>query len=291
MAPTEAEANIFLKGAKLPRPILNIAHAGASSLAPQNTLIAGKKALSIGADLWEIDVRITKDGDFILMHDQNLKRTTNAEKVFPDREHWPVKNFTLSEIKQLNASSWFVKNDPFGQISQGEVSAEEKNSYRDEKIPTLQEALEFTRKNNWRVDIEVKPMYYHSPEWIAKKLIELTTSTGMANRVMVTSFDHQLLKEIKKRDPQIPAGALMLFSRNDLVEYLKSLGVDAYLPSSIAFNPKKAIELKKLGYGIYVWTYNRTDKMRELISLPGISGIITDFPQRLEPILDEKFGL
>lgn len=291
MALAEAKANIFLKGAKLPRPILNIAHAGASSLAPQNTLIAGKKALSIGADLWEIDVRITNDGHFILMHDQDLKRTTNAEKVFPHRSPWPVKDFTLSEIRQLDAGSWFVQNDPFGQIKQGNVSPTEKNSYRAEKVPTLQEALQFTKENNWRLDIEVKPMYYYPKEWIAKELIQLINTADMATRVMVTSFDHQLLKEIKERDSTIPTGALMTFSRNNLVEYLEGLKVDAYLPSSIAFNPKKANELKELGYGIYVWTYNRTNKMRELVTLRGISGIITDFPQRLQPILDEKFGL
>jgi len=61
--------NVFLKGAVLPRAVLNIAHAGAASIAPQNTIIAGEKALAAGADLWGIDVRLTKDGVFVLMHD------------------------------------------------------------------------------------------------------------------------------------------------------------------------------------------------------------------------------
>lgn len=152
------------------------------------------------------------------MHDQNLKRTTNAENLFPDRFPWRVKDFTLSEIKQLDAGSWFVENDPFGQIRQGKVSTKEKNSYRAELVPTLQETLEFTRKSNWRLNIEVKPMYYHYKEWIAKKLIQLVKAADMDNRVIVTSFDHQLLKEIKERDSKIPTGALMIFSRNNLVQ-------------------------------------------------------------------------
>jgi len=92
--------NVFLKGAALPRPVLNIAHAGAASIAPQNTIIAGKKALAAGADLWGIDVRLTKDGIFVLMHDKTLERTTNVEDAFPDRAPWEVKDFTADDERR-----------------------------------------------------------------------------------------------------------------------------------------------------------------------------------------------
>ena len=99
--------------------VLNIAHAGARSLAPENTLAAARKALEVGADLWETDVAVTSDGELILFHDDSLARTTNAPVRFPDRSPWTFTTFTLAEIRSLDAGSWFVETDPFGQIAAG----------------------------------------------------------------------------------------------------------------------------------------------------------------------------
>jgi glycerophosphoryl diester phosphodiesterase len=287
---TAAETNIFLRGAELPRPVLNIAHGGASSLAPQNTIAAGRKAFEVGADLWGIDVRLTKDGVFILMHDESLKRTTDVEEVFPGRSPWLVKDFTLEEIEELDAGSWFVESDPFGQIAVGNVSPEDQQSYIGEKVPTLREALEFTRENNWRIDVEVKSMDYFPREEIARKLLALIRETRMESRVMVSSFDHDLLRKIKELDPAIPTATLVIFAPRDPAGYLEDLGADAYDPSPLAFNPRIAAELRALGYGVYIWTYNEATQLRNFAAMEGVSGIFTDFPQRLEPILDGLFG-
>jgi len=287
---TAAEANIFLRGAELPRPVLNIAHGGASSLAPQNTLAAGRKAREIGADLWGIDVRLTKDGVFILMHDESLERTTDVEEVFAGRSPWLVKDFTLAEIEELDAGSWFVETDPFGQIAAGNVSPEDQQSYIGERVPTLREALEFTRESDWRIDIEVKPMDYFSQEEIVQKLLALIGETEMEGRVMVSSFAHDLLRKVKELDPAIPTAALAIFAPRDPVRYLEDLGADAYDPSPLAFNPRVAAELRSLGFGVYIWTYNETNQLQNFAAMEGVSGIFTDFPQRLEPILDELFG-
>jgi len=282
--------NVFLKGAVLPRAVLNIAHAGAASIAPQNTIIAGEKALAAGADLWGIDVRLTKDGVFVLMHDGTLERTTNVEEVFPDRSPWEVKDFTLNELRTLDAGSWFLEEDPFGQIEEGNVTAEDQASYVGERIPTLREALLFTVEVDWRIDIEVKPMDYASPEEIAEKLVSLLEETGAISRAMVSSFDHDILREVKRLDPAIPTAALVILPLVDPIGYLEGLGVDAYEPSPVAFIPKTAERLKRLGYGVYVWTYNDPDQLERLAGTAGVSGIYTDFPQRLEPILDRLFG-
>jgi len=282
--------NIFLHGAKLSRPVLNIAHAGASSLAPQNTLAAGRKALQVGADLWEIDVRLTKDGIFILMHDKGLKRTTNVEEVFPERSPWLVKDFTLAELKELDAGSWFVQTDPFRQIKEGNVSIEDQQSYVDEKIPTLREALQFTWENDWRMGIEVKSMDYLPREEIAGKLVSLIKKTKMENRVVVSSFGHDLLREVRRLDPNIPIAALVIFAPWNPVQYLEDLEADVYAPSPVGFTASLAIKLGGLGYGVCIWTYNGARQLRRFAVMEGVSGIVTDFPQRLEPILDELFG-
>ncbi len=115
---------------------LNIAHRGARSLAPENTLAAARKALEVGADLWELDVAMTADGELFVVHDDTLARTSNVEELFPDRKPWSNSLFTLAEIKRLDFGAWFVEQDPFKQISAGQVSAAELASYRGEKAPT-----------------------------------------------------------------------------------------------------------------------------------------------------------
>jgi len=201
-----------------------------------------------------------------------------------------VKDFTLNELRTLDAGSWFLEEDPFGQIEEGNVTAEDQASYVGERIPTLREALLFTVEVDWRIDIEVKPMDYASPEEIAEKLVSLLEETGAISRAMVSSFDHDILREVKRLDPAIPTAALVILPLVDPIGYLEGLGVDAYEPSPVAFIPKTAERLKRLGYGVYVWTYNDPDQLERLAGTAGVSGIYTDFPQRLEPILDRLFG-
>ena len=93
---------------------LNIAHRGARSIAPENTLAAALKALQSGADLWELDVVMTADGEPVVIHDKDLSRTSNVESVFPSRRPWLVHEFSLEEIRRLDFGSWFKAMDPFG---------------------------------------------------------------------------------------------------------------------------------------------------------------------------------
>ena len=76
-------------------------------MAPENTLASVQLALKQGADYIENDIMRTSDGALVIMHDLTLARTTNVEQVFPDRSPWNTKDFTLAEIKQLDAGSWF----------------------------------------------------------------------------------------------------------------------------------------------------------------------------------------
>ena len=86
---------------------LNIAHRGARSLAPENTLAAARKGLEVGADMWELDIQMTADGELIVIHDNTLKRTSNVREVFPKRKPWLVHEFTLDEIRLLDFGSWW----------------------------------------------------------------------------------------------------------------------------------------------------------------------------------------
>ncbi len=113
---------------------LNVAHRGASAYAPEHTLSAYRMALEMGADYVEQDLAVTKDGVLICLHDPTLDRTTDVEQRFPDRsatvtwegktvKSWLANDFTLAEIKTLDAGSWF---DP---------------KFKGERIPTFDEAV------------------------------------------------------------------------------------------------------------------------------------------------------
>ena len=279
-------ANPFHREASQPVSILNIAHAGASSVAPQNTLAAGRAALGLGADVWGIDVRLTGDGVLVLMHDETLDRTTNVEELFPTREPWRVEDFTLDEIHRLDAGSWFVNEDPFGQIEAGNVSASELESYIGEPVPTLREVLDFIAEQRWWIDIEVKPSVNTDPEKLARQLLDLIEETGTADRVMVSSFDHEILRAIKDLDPAIPTGALVVFAPRDPIAYLDELEADVYLPSLVGFTEGLLRELSEAGIGVHVWTYNAENQLERLVRTPGITGIYTDFPQRLDAVVE-----
>ncbi len=124
-----------------------VAHRGASAYAPEHTIEAYRLAIEQGADFVEQDLQITKDGVLICMHDLTLERTTNVEDVFPTRfrsdvsedqrsaaettrapsKHWYASDFTLSEIKRLDAGSWFDAK------------------FKGAKVPTFQEAIDLVR--------------------------------------------------------------------------------------------------------------------------------------------------
>src|SRR5262249_30181139 len=139
------------------KPLL-IAHRGASGYAPEHTFAAYQLAIEQGADFVEQDLQITKDGRFICMHDPELSRTTNVKEVFPDRvtkrdvegagevkPGYYVADFTLEEIKRLDAGSWFNKYNPFSA----------KDTYVGQKVPTLEETIKFVN-NRAGLYIELK---------------------------------------------------------------------------------------------------------------------------------------
>lgn len=264
---------------------LNIAHRGARSLAPENTLAAARKALEIGADLWEFDVAVTADGELFLVHDDTLARTSNVETVFPERRPWSNHLFTLAEIRQLDFGTWFVETDPFKQIAAGAVSEAELASYRGERAPTLREALLFTRDNDWRCNIEIKDQRGTPGDaTVVEQVVALVHQLGMADRVLISSFNHSYLERARRLDPAIALGALVERPDPDPPVLLRRLGAQAYNPNVRAITPDQIRRLRDEGFDVYVYTVNDEATMRQLITA-GASGIFTDFPQRLKPLL------
>ena len=262
---------------------LNIGHRGASRLAPENTLAGARKALEVGADLWELDVAVTADGVLVLAHDDSLLRTSNARAVFPDREPWLLKDLTLAELRRLDFGSWFHSSTPPGPNPGDPATV---GDYTAEPIPTLREALDFTRSHNWRVDVELKDLKVAPGErHVVEDTIALIQELGAMESVLLTSFQTRFLQRARPLAPSLAMGILVFTPDPDPVGLVQRLQVQAYLPPASTTPPGEVARLRATGIDVYPWTVNEPAAMRDYIAA-GATGLLTDLPDLLRSLLD-----
>lgn len=261
--------------------LLCIAHRGAASLAPENTLTSAQKAFDIGADMWELDVSVTADGELVVLHDDSLARTTNAAALFPGRAPWLISDFTLAEIRRLDAGSWFVETDPFGTIAAGAVTPAEQTAMVGQPISTLREALQFTREHHWRVNVEIKALLPAQTNFpVVEAVVRLIESLELNEQVLLSSFVHPYMQQAKALNPAIAAAALL----DEGETWPTSLAVDAFHPHYTAVETARTQALRQSGIGVNPWTVNDPAEMKRLIAA-GVTGMFTDFPQLLRQII------
>jgi len=264
---------------------LNIAHRGARSLAPENTLAAARKALEVGADMWELDIQMTADGELIVIHDSTLKRTSNAREVFPSRKPWLVHEFTLDEIRLLDFGSWFTEQDPFGQIASGMAAESDLASYLQQQAPTLGEALTFTLEHGWSVNLEIKDLSGNpDSDQVVKKVLALVEDLDMVDSVLISSYNQNYLAQVREAHPHIATGVLVSKPHPHPETLLRQLGAQAYHPRLSAFRPADVALLHGQDWRVHIWTVNDRKTMQRLVRA-GVDGIFTDFPQLLTSVL------
>lgn len=181
--------------AMYPHPRINIGHRGACAYVPEHTFASYRLALEMKADFVEPDLQVTKDGVLICMHDTTLDRTTNVKQVFPDRsrevngkKRWVISDFTLAEIKTLDAGSWFDKK------------------FAGEKVPTLQEMIDLVRGKAGIIPETKSPEAYEKSGLSMEKLLmELLKKNGLdrpgadpKTPVVIQSFSLPSLRKMKK---------------------------------------------------------------------------------------------
>jgi glycerophosphoryl diester phosphodiesterase len=261
------------------KPVMVIAHRGARSLAPENTLAAGEKALALGADGWELDVAMSADGVLFLLHDDTLERTTNAAQVFPDRGPWAFHQFTMDELRQLDFGSWFVESDPFQQGAEGNISPADLEAFRGLPPTTLEEALRFTKENRWWVNVEIKDASGTPADAvIVPKVVELIEALEMEEQVLISSFNWEYLHQVRAINSTIATGVLTNRVVVDPLREMRTLDAQAYHPGRNVTHAQQVQALLAEGYDVNVWTVNDPAEMQALIEM-GVTGIITDFPQ------------
>ena len=192
------------------RPLL-IAHRGASGYAPEHTLASYRLAIHMGADFVEQDLQVTKDGVLVCIHDPDLARTTNVGDVFPGRTSirnpdgegkgkpgWYAVDFTLDEIKKLDAGSWFNRANPFAA----------KPEYAGARIATLQEVISDV-KDRAGLYIEIKHYEFYKSLGldVIEKLVSLLDSNGFKqagrrDRIFIQSFSKASLVKMREAAPQ-----------------------------------------------------------------------------------------
>ncbi len=259
---------------------LVFAHRGYRAVAPENTLLAAEKGFAAGADWWEFDVAESTDGVLVVIHDDSLIRTTNAQLVFPGRAPWTVYDFSFDELRSLDAGSWFLATDPFLQVASGAVTQTERAKFPGLKIPTLKECLELTKKHGKKVNIEIKSAEgYACDVDIVEKTVALVQELDMIGSVFLSSFNHEYLKRVKKINPSIKTAALIDDPLPDPVGALKSLGAVALNPNGKKLDKETVEKVRKAGFAVYVWTVNEEADMQKMFEW-GVSGIFTDFTER-----------
>ena len=237
-------------------PPLRIAHRGASGrgLAPENTLAAFEKALDIGVDMLEIDVRVTGDGQLIVLHDPSLDRTTDCEGI--------VREMGLDEIRQADAGDG-------------------------ERVPILREVFDLAR-NRAPLLLEIKS------DFIAERVVQAIADAQIEEQVVVQSFNPQTVERVKRLAPHLPSSLLIgelpttpsRVRARRLVSQVLEVGANTLSIWHATLTPSLIEEMRKRGIAVWAWTVDEEITMRDL-AMMGVQGLVTNYPDVLNNVLDD----
>ena len=240
--------------------MLAIAHRGASGHAPENTLAAFRKAVALGASFIETDLQLSRDARFVAIHDATVDRTTSGKGA--------VHSLTLSELRSLDAGSWFS------------------SEFAGEHIPTLEEILDFAKKHDVVFYLELKP----SGSWGGEHaLISSLRDSGEIPRTVVISFDAGILDALRKIEPTLMTGLLYDGQIEKPVNRAIEIGARQVAVRQDLVTPTLLSEARKKDLQVVCWTVNHPAHMRLLIDA-GVDGIMSDYPDVLVAALDKVKG-
>lgn len=235
------------------------AHRGGRVWAPENTLAAFKKSVDAGVDGIELDVHRCKTGELVVIHDEKLAGTTDGVGQVGD--------MTLSDLRKVSAGVKFNQ------------------SFASERIPTLKEVFDLVN-GKLIINIEVKnaPVGY---EGIDDELISELASYPHKDKIIISSFDHEVIQRIHKKAPQYPVAMLLSGILADVSQYAKGVGA-VYLNPQFGNMRKDTVDSAHAAkLGVYPWTINGKENWAEAINM-GVDGIITDDPEGLKKYLSER---
>jgi len=253
-------------------------HRGARGDWPENTLPAFAAAIEAGADCLELDLLCTADGEIVIHHDYFANPNFCA---YLDGSSIPVPtsliySLTLEQVKQIDCGAKTNPRFPRQRAMPGTT------------IPTLGELLDMIANlshphaKKIRLNLEIKrkpgnPEYTPPPALFVERILQIVKKHNFSSRVYYSSFDPQILAEVRKQEPK--AKLAFLFSLEGLIDYARTLGVEIISPEHNLIQGKDTVtRLHQLGFKVVVWTVNDLPRASELISF-GVDGLITDYPE------------
>lgn len=238
---------------RLPRVI---AHRGGRKWGPENTLAVFRKCVDAEFYGIELDVHRAKTGELVVLHFDDLTKTTNGKGL--------VKDKTLRQLKRLSAGAWFAPE------------------FAGEKVPTLKEVLDVI-DGRLMVNVEVKNAPDAYPG-IEDDLIELLDAYGYSAKIIVSSFDHAFLKRFKEKTDAYKTGLLVNGLLLDLPAYAAEVGTTAWHPQFVNLRADQVKLAQHAGIEVNVWTLNEVSEWDSAVRM-GVDGIVTDDPEGLEEYL------
>jgi len=220
--------------------MLKIGHRGARAYEPENTLRSFKKALELGVDAVELDVRGTKDGEMVVIHDAEVDRTTKGKGL--------VGGLTLKEIKEL-----FTE--------------------KGERIPTLEEALDF-------LDKKVKILIELKETGLEGKVLGLIHEKGLEKNVIIVSFLEEALRKVRELNDEVETGLIYVRHGNPIRVALE-LKANYLLPLYRFTHTADVQKAHENGLKVIVWTMNKQEEVSEYMK-KGVDGIASDRPDILK---------
>ena len=246
------------------KPLI-IGHRGASAHAPENTMAAFRLALEQGADGVEFDVRLSRDGIPVVIHDDTLKRTG----AHPAK----VSSLTLSELKKIDVGGWFKSNE---------------RSYQNEPLPTLSEVFELFAKASGLLYLEMKSEPDCLSE-LAEACCHSLRQSTLKSRVIVECFDLNGIQLIKQLDSDIKTAALFepnlrtppgIKSSKKLIDKALSVEADEIALHHRLASPRTVLSALDAGLNVVVWTVDDA-KWINLATSRNIAALITNTPERM----------
>ncbi|WP_457605973.1 glycerophosphodiester phosphodiesterase [Nitratifractor sp.] len=259
-------------------PRLLAAHRGYRAIRPENTLSAFEAAVG-RFDFVELDLQLSKDGKWIICHDESLERTTDVELRFPEGlRPRRVADYSLSELRSLDAGSWFAERDPFGTIADGVVDREELERLPIQRLPTLEEVLDFARRHAMPLNLEIKDLSTRQDEAVVRSLLTALGDLSVMPPLLFSSFNHRYLYWIRRLSPILPTAALIEGALlPDPLTYLRKLGVEAlHLDENLA-DEAPVGKLARHGIRCAAYTVNNPRRAEELYER-GFAALFADKP-------------
>jgi len=237
-----------------------IAHRGASGHAPENTFAAFERAVQLGAAFIETDLQLTRDAQFVAIHDAYLDRTTNGRGS--------VHEYTLAELRELDAGKWFDRE------------------FMGQRIPTLDEILDFARERDVVFYLEIK---YNSAWGMHQTLVGELGKPENAARTIVISFDAATLDSLRRLEPAIMTGLLVGNDKGAPVKAALDVGARQLCPHIDLVTPELVERAHRADLQLVTWTVNERGQMRAAMDV-GVDGIMTDLPDRLRAVVEDRLS-